>query len=193
MSKATGEFEHDPYDPRMFAEERMALANLPQYESYVKNRIDGFTPYTAFRRAFGPGYRAEDVSMYAEQIEQNPWFQNTFQQRLAEMPMDKLWNQKKSINSLLQMVHNPFVKCSTQLAAIKELNVLANITFVDENGKTRAVKNLNAFYESIPEMDEETAAARSDALQAAGIAEGDEESTEDAPEYVSDGAKNTKK
>jgi hypothetical protein len=164
-------YEHPEYDEKMFRDEQFALANKDVFTQYVTARVQGHMPSVAFRRAFGPGYRAEDTYKFAEQVEHNPWFTDAFAAALAAMPMDKLWNNKVAINSLRQLTLDPFVKCATRLAAMKELNVLANITFVDESGRTRANRNLNDFYNSLPEQDAETTKARESALRAAGIKE----------------------
>lgn len=163
------DFDQPQYDEKMFRDERFAEGNVDIFTDYVNARVAGHMPSVAFRRAFGIGYRSEDVYKFSEQVEHNPWFTDHFASALAAMPMDKLWNNKLAINALRQLTLDAFVKCSTRLAAMKELNVLANITFVDESGRTRANKSLNDFYSSLPEQDAETNAARESAMKAAGI------------------------
>jgi hypothetical protein len=174
-------FDHPDYDEKMFRSPEFAEANLDIFKAYVTARVNGHMPSVAFRRAFGPGYRSEDTYKFAEQVEHNPWFAEAFATALAAMPMDKLWNNKIAINALRQLTLDAYTKCSTKLAAMKELNVLANITFVDETGRTRANRNLNDFYASLPTQDAETEAARASALAAAGIKAQAPESGAEAP------------
>ncbi|WP_217478297.1 hypothetical protein, partial [Staphylococcus aureus] len=74
-----------------------------------------------------------------------------------------LWNPKTALHELLQMVRDPTVKDSSRLSAIKELNVLAEITFVDESGKTRVGRGLADFYASEAEAQTATVAAAAEA------------------------------
>ena len=163
------DFQHERYDPKIVSRVDIAEDNERQFAAYAKNRVEGHGPSAAFRRAFGPGHRVDDAYHYSEQIENNPWYKERFAQELAAMPMDKIWNSKVAINALRQMTLDANNKCATRLAAMKELNVLANITFVDENGKTRAVKGLDDFYATLPSQDLDTIKARDEALAAAGI------------------------
>ena len=169
QSLPENDFQHERMDPVVFSKVETAEDNERQFAAYTKNRVEGQPPSVAFRRAFGPGHRVDDAFHYVEQIENNPWYKDRFAIELASMPLDKIWNSKVAINALRQMTMDANNKCATRLGAIKELNVLANITFVDENGKTRAVKGLNDFYNSLPVQDAETQTARDDAMAAAGI------------------------
>ncbi|XAO36781.1 hypothetical protein WP1_142 [Pseudomonas phage WP1] len=71
--------------------------------------------------------------------------------------------QRRRFIELLQVVRDPTVKDSSRLPAIKELNVLAEITFVDEPGRTRVGRGLAGFYASEAEAQTATVAAAAEA------------------------------
>jgi hypothetical protein len=79
-------------------------------------------------------------------IEMNPYYKREFKAVLEATPVGEMWNPKVAVHELLSMVRDRFAKESARMSAIKELNVIANITIVDESGKTKAGRNLADFY-----------------------------------------------
>lgn len=131
-----------------FEREEFAKLNQDAFDAYVELVLIGHHPTVAIKRAFGEEYGGDQYTQERiNAIERNPYFAERFKKRLAKVTIPELWDAKVSIRELLQMVRSPFVKDSTRLNAVKELNVLAEITFVDEQGRTRArPKGLDDFY-----------------------------------------------
>ena len=127
--------------PSVFESEDMRDLHEEQYNRFVDMRIRGIDRDTAFSRVFPryarprDGVRAQERAMYLESTE---WFQSTFDERLKKAKLSDLWNANVSMNRLLEVIKSPNEKGSTKVAAMREANILAEITFVDENGQTRA-------------------------------------------------------
>lgn len=134
-----------------FATPEFIEANTDFYDRYVQLRVHGYPSYRAFIRVFGAEHWADARlgSARIDAIESTGYYQTKFREVLEATKLSELWNEKKAMHDLLSLVRDPLVKCSTQLAAAKELNVLAGITFVDKSGNTRAGRSLNDFYQSI--------------------------------------------
>lgn len=128
-----------------FADRELAEDNPVQFDRYVEARLKGTHQNLAFRQAFGD---LDDIQKRAMFCEFNPWVSEQFELRLAAMKPEQLWSPNRAVHSVLSMARDPFAKCSTQLAAMKELNVMCNITIIDENGKTRAGRTLADFYKA---------------------------------------------
>lgn len=135
-----------------FAEPEFIQANKSFYDRYIEYRIHGYTPRTSFMRTFGPEHwRDAQVGSVSrvESIEATAYYQSKFESRLKEITVDKLWHTKLSIHELLTSVRDPLGSSNARLNAIKELNVLVGITVIDENGKTKAGRNLSDFYKDV--------------------------------------------
>ena len=132
-----------------FADQEFIDLNLPFYEAYVELRVLGHSQRDAFIRVFGEDNLEGEIQQQHKRlaaIERTPWFLKAFDDQLNSIDVKKLWSPKKSAHHLLTLVHDIFAKDSVRLNAIKELNVLAGITIVDESGKTRAGRSLADFY-----------------------------------------------
>lgn len=131
-----------------FADEEFIALNQPHFDKYVEMRVHGHSAQTSFMRIFGaahwPGPQQGHVRLDA--IESTEYFKNQFAKRLEEVKIHELWDTKKSLHELLNLVRGDYIKDATRLAAAKELNVLVGITIVDENGKTKAGRSLADFY-----------------------------------------------
>lgn len=112
------------------------------YDDYVKYRFIGVAPAQAAKLCNIP---FEEIQSWIHTAEADPYVRVELAKRIGDIDISKAWNAKKSIWTLLTMLDDPYTKCTTRLNAIKELNVLAGITFVDEKGNTRARK-LEDFY-----------------------------------------------
>lgn len=137
--------------PDEFRKEAFALANIDCFNAYVEMRIRGYPEYDAFTKSF-PDIVSKDVNNSlifgrATSVEHNPYTRGRFAKRLSDISHADLWGDKVAINELLQMVRDKMVKDAVRLGAIKELNVLLDITVIDETGRTRRNKSLDDFYE----------------------------------------------
>lgn len=134
-------------EPYEFANEHFALNNKAIFDEYIEQRIHGVSSHVAFRIAFGEEFiqdNATTARIYA--VEKNPYYKANFKSRLHSTKVGDLWNPKVAVNHLLSVAVDKFEKGSTRLAAMKELNILANIVIIDENGKTKAGRSLADFY-----------------------------------------------
>lgn len=136
--------------PSMFGDRDFAELNQEQFDAYVEYKVQGHHAHVAFRRVFGEMYMDSVSHVRIELTEHNPYVRERFAKRIREVKVSEVWNDKIAVNELLSMARNPFAKDSTRLNAMRELNVLIGITVIDENGKTKAGRNLNDFYDSLP-------------------------------------------
>ena len=138
-----------------FADPEFIEVNKPFFDKYVAMRVHGYDPKQAFLSVFGAKHFGESQHGYRriDAIESTQYYTQTFAEKLKQEPVAELWCAKKAIHTLLANVRSPFVRDSTRLAALKELNVLVGIVVVDENGKTKAGRNLSDFYDSVPKVD----------------------------------------
>jgi len=142
----------------------------PQLEAYVELRVAGRTSLAALRVSFGEAFAASVHSQaYIDFIECTRFYIRGFKAALAAIKPSEAWTANLAIQRLRSIADDSDSNGNTRVNAIKELNVLTGVTVVDENGKTRATKNLNDFYDAIQPMDAETAAARRSALYEAGM------------------------
>jgi hypothetical protein len=111
---------------------------------YVEYRAFGHPPIIAWYKTFGMLDNTREDHARSERYEYNPVIQSLYEYKLKELSVDKLWTAKAAAHRLLSIALSPDSKCSTQVAAAKELNVMFGITIVDENGKTRAARTAPA-------------------------------------------------
>lgn len=149
------DFEDRAYvaTPDDFQDIQFAKNNLAAFTAYVDLKIQGYASGHCLRQVFGNAYVSD--GQHGERIyamERNPEYQRIFKFRLTNVKASDLWSPQVSINELLQMVRSPFVKDAARLAAIKELNVMYNITVMDDKGNTKPGRSLDDFYakESVP-------------------------------------------
>ncbi len=135
--------------PSMFGDRAFAELNTEQFDAYVEYRVRGYHSHVAFRRVFGEEYMDNTSHIRIELTEHNAYVRAKFKERLAAIKVEELWDTKTSLNELLSMARNPFAKDSTRLNAMKELNIMVGIVVVDENGKTKAGRNLSDFYDNL--------------------------------------------
>lgn len=138
------EYLMEPYE---FANETFALNNKAIFDEYIEQRVHGVSSHVAFRIAFGEEFvKDNNTTARIYSVEKNPYYKTHFKSRLQGTKVDDLWNPKIAVNHLLSVAVDKFEKGSTRLAAMKELNILANIVIIDENGKTKAGRTLADFY-----------------------------------------------
>lgn len=140
--------EHDDgvATPADFASELFAMSNQLLFDEYIAMRVQGVTSFVAFRTLFGDLATDNWATARIYALEHNPYYRRNFKATLDATPIDQLWNPKIAMHELLQMVRDKFAKETARMNAIKELNVLCEITIVDENGKTKAGRGLDDFY-----------------------------------------------
>lgn len=138
------------FSPHDFSSSDFVDAFKPQLDRYVSLRIAGRNSRTALRVAFGEGYADSlNAQSYVDHIECNAYYSQAFNQTLARIPVDQLWNRKTALHRLLSLAEDPYVKDNVRALAIKELNILVGITVEDENGKPKQVRTLDDFYKDI--------------------------------------------
>lgn len=132
--------------PIYFRDEDFARRNLQFVSEYAGYRAIGVNAERAFLRTFGTDYADLYLQARIEALEHNLIYRQVFIEQFAKVKIGDMWDVKMAAWEYLQLINNPFVKDSTRLSAIKEMNVLFGITVVDDNGRTRAGKGLKEFY-----------------------------------------------
>lgn len=142
---------NDEYDssiatPRDFASERFAQENKAIFDEYIELRIRGVNSAVAYRMILGDEYADNHAQSRIYALEMNPYFRKEFPLRLGLTPIADLWNPKVAVHELLSVVRDRFAKESARISAMKELNVITNITIVDDSGKSKPGRSLADFY-----------------------------------------------
>jgi hypothetical protein len=132
--------------PSDFASELFAANNKQIFDQFIHLRISGTSAYVAYRMIMGEEYNDNFMQARIWSLEMNSYYQTEFKRQLALAKLSDMWNPKTSAFELLQIVRDPFAKHSARMSAIKELNVIADITIVDESGRTKAGRKLADFY-----------------------------------------------
>ncbi|AKF13698.1 TPA: hypothetical protein NH725_004728 [Pseudomonas aeruginosa] len=153
----------DLVTPQEFADPQFAAINQKRFDLYIDLRVQGYSSWRVFRAIWGEEHMDGPAQARIFAMESNPYYRKQFKAKLNATRTSDLWNPKTALHELLQMVRDPTVKDSSRLSAIKELNVLAEITFVDESGKTRVGRGLADFYASEAEAQTATVAAAAEA------------------------------
>jgi hypothetical protein len=122
--------------------------NKSFYDKYIELRVHGYPAYQSFVNVFGAEHWGGPQQGYNRiaAIESTQYYQTNYEKVLDSTEVSKLWCAKKAISGLLSIYRDPLNKCSTRLAAEKELNILTGVVVVDENGKTKAGRSLDDFY-----------------------------------------------
>lgn len=132
--------------PSDFASETFAAHNKQIFDEIIELRVRGISQFVAYRMVLGDEYNDNMAQARIYSIEMNPYYKREFNRVLEATPVHEMWNPKVAVHELLSLVRDRFAKESARMSAIKELNVIANITIVDESGKTKAGRNLADFY-----------------------------------------------
>lgn len=132
--------------PTDFASEVFAFNNRQIFDEVIALRIQGASALVAYRMVLGEDYNDNLVTARVYAMEMNPYYKRQFKAQLEATPFTELWNPKVAVHELLSLVRDRWAKESARLSAMKELNVIANITIIDESGKTRAGRKLADFY-----------------------------------------------
>lgn len=132
--------------PAQFRSENFARMNIDAIGEYADYRVIGWNAEKAFTRVFGTDYA--DIYLFAriEALEHNLVYRKLFASKFGQIELNEMWDAKISTYEMLSIINNPFTKCSTRLAAIKDLNVLFGIVIADPNGAQRPGSGWTDFY-----------------------------------------------
>lgn len=133
-------------DPRHWRTESFAKMHKKLFQKYAVARVEGYSRFVSLRMVFGEDFVGPSSMQYCYAIEANAYFKWCYQRVIDHIELTKVWNPKVAVVALKQIVMDENNKEATRLAAIKELNVLSEITFVDDKGNTRAVRGIDSFY-----------------------------------------------
>lgn len=149
---------HDTLDYSTFALPSFAELNADVYAAYIELRIRGYPEEHSFCIAFPAEFTDRDQFRHhrVRCVEFNPYTVAKLNERLIEVRSATLWNEKISLHELLSLVRDKSILGATRLQAMKELNVMCDITITDENGKTRKGRKLEDFYNDNPQPETET-------------------------------------
>lgn len=142
--------------PELFKLLGFGKAHSKKFDKYAKARIDGFPRYVALRMVFGEEFVGTCTMAYCYAIEANQYYQWTYANQLSETKFEHMWSPRKATVALLQIVNDDNAKETARLSAIKELNVLHEITIVDDKGNTRKFRGIDDFYKDTAENGAET-------------------------------------
>lgn len=140
------EYQSRLASPTDFASELFATNNKQIFDQFIALRISGTSAYVAYRMIMGEEYNDNFMQARIWALEMNSYYQSEFKRQLSIAKLTDMWNPKTSAFELIQIVRDPFAKHSARMSAIKELNVIADITIVDDSGRTKAVRKLADFY-----------------------------------------------
>lgn len=130
-----------------------ALTNAETFDKYIKLRVHGVHSAQAFRNTFPhEWYDGSNGPSRVSAVEFNPYVISRLRDAIAVINPSELWNPRISVHEMLSLARDPFAKDSSRLGAMKELNIMLNITVVDENGKTKAGRSLDDFYNDMTQQ-----------------------------------------
>ncbi len=132
--------------PIYFSDCEFVENNIQLIREYAELRANGFHSETAFCRVFGGQYNDNHLGNRIAALESNRAYLPVFEKALGAINYDKMWNPKMAAQEILAIARNPYIKSSTRLAAIKELNVLFGIIITDPAGNSRAAGHFSEFY-----------------------------------------------
>jgi hypothetical protein len=132
-------------DAEDFINEDFLKDNILHVEGYAWLRARSVQSHLAFRRVFGSVNCGDRMHEKIMNLECSTTYMKTFAETLKKTPIDKILNAKRAVHAYLDLAFNPNTRDSSKVAALKEATVLAGITEIDENGRTR-LGGLSDFY-----------------------------------------------
>lgn len=121
--------------------------NKKHFSDFADARIEGYSRVVSLRMCFGSQFVfGNETAAYCYAIEANAFYKHEYEKKVKGLDLKKAWNPNVSMVALKQLIRDEFVKDNVRMAAIKEANVLADVTFVDEKGNTRARRGIDDFY-----------------------------------------------
>ena len=115
---------------------------------YLTLKALAYPSGAALAGSFGTDYRMSmHYNIYIELIETNETYIKYFPEYVELNKKVKVWSPEISARTLAAIATDPAAKTSDRIIAAKELNVMFDITIVDESGKTkRGAHSLDDFY-----------------------------------------------
>lgn len=132
--------------PRDFANPVFAERNSDLFDEFILLRIKGYSPTYSLRVVFGEEYIDNQMMARIFSMERNPYYKRKMASLMEKTDYKAIWGPKMAVHELASLVRDMSTKDSVRFAAIKELNVLYEITVVDEKGNTKAGRSLADFY-----------------------------------------------
>jgi hypothetical protein len=124
-------------------------------DRYLKLKAIGQSSRAALSGAFGFEYASVmNQQYYIDLIESSDAYTSALPKYVATLKHHAVWSPEISARTLAAIATDQSLKSSDRIAAAKELNVIFNITVVDENGKTKAGRSLADFYSDVRAMQE---------------------------------------
>lgn len=129
------------------------------YDEFIERLVYGYGSDVAFLEAFAcwsPRGDAEalfQLRSFAAHAAKNPYVQKMLKAKLSETKLADMWNTRTSVHETLKIIRDPAAKDTARVAAIKTLNELAGLTFIDDKGQIRAGASLADFYASVAEQE----------------------------------------
>jgi hypothetical protein len=153
--------DYDELPPRVFGEHQFAVENALLFDRYVEYRLMGVPPGIAFRKSFPRQYcdDFQKLPIYADAVEFNLYTIRRLRDKINEIDVSQLWNNKISIHEMLSIVRDPSAPAAAKARVMESLNLLAGITMIDDKGKTRLGSSLDDFYKDQAEMAKGTISA----------------------------------
>jgi hypothetical protein len=137
--------DENPASVNDCADPEYAEIIIDEIRAYAYQRARGYHYVVAFHRVFGCHYTDQQAYACGAALEGNAVYVREFERLLDEIPLDRLWSPRIATYELLNIVRSG-AKESVAVTAIKELNVLFEITTVDESGRTTVGRRLSDFY-----------------------------------------------
>lgn len=132
--------------PDDFIDDDFLTGVFAYVEWYARLRVLAVQKHVAFRRVFGPVNCDNNMYERIDNLECSSLYMQTFADMLKTVPINKLLDAKKAVHAYLDLAYNPNVRDSSRVAALKEATVLAGITVLDEEGRTRLGNGMADFY-----------------------------------------------
>jgi len=135
--------------PEDFEDHNFALNNSQLFDEFIDKCIRGYQELEAMRLVFGE--ETVDDGKFISRLyalKRNPYYKAHYEKRLAEIPLNELWNPRIAVQQLVQIARSS-EKDSARINAIKELNVVTGITVIDEAGNTKMGRSLDDFYAQV--------------------------------------------
>lgn len=117
---------------------------------YMTLKALGKSSNAALAGAFGWEYAGlMNPYVFINLIETSDAFIKNYPAFVERTKDSDIWSPKISARTLAAIATDQTAKTSDRIAAAKELNVIFNITIVDERGNTRAGRSLADFYADV--------------------------------------------
>lgn len=108
-------------------------------DAYIAAILDGYTERQA---ALFVVNHAADADRMVKAMRDDLYVIRTLHEARKKARVSKVWGAGKAVMALYDLTQDPAVRDSVRLNAIKELNVIAGITIVDENGNTKRAEEM---------------------------------------------------